>query len=180
MKIATAIVLVVLGLLITVDFADFTMGMLILLGFTFNPAWIKPSQATGKAIVFYDGQCGLCHGFVRFLLAKDGTGQHFEFSPLEGKLFVTILPESRRGNLPDSLVVRTAEGGLLVRSAAVRHVLARLGGIWRVAAILTGIVPQGLLDLCYDGIARIRSRLFRRPADSCPLVPPDLRQRFHP
>ncbi len=176
----TLMVLMHLGLLVTVDFADLTFGMLFLHFFTFNPAWIGFWRATDKATVFYDGHCGLCHGFVRFLLAEDRMGQNIEFSPLEGELIAFILPESQRADLPDSLVVYTAEGQMLLRSAAVRYVLARLGGIWRVSAALAGLVPQGLLDLCYDGIARVRRDLFQSPTEACPLLPPNLRLRFRP
>jgi predicted DCC family thiol-disulfide oxidoreductase YuxK len=30
----------------------------------------------------------------------------------------------------------------------------------------------------YDWVARIRYRLFARPADVCPVMPPELRRRF--
>jgi predicted DCC family thiol-disulfide oxidoreductase YuxK len=175
----TLMVLMHLGLLTMVDFADLTFGMLFMHLFTFDPAWISPLEAKGKATVFYDGHCGLCHGFVRFLVAEDRAGQGLEFSPLEGKLFTSAVPEARRAGFPDSLVVRTDGGHLLLRSAAVRHVLARLGGMWRLVAALAALVPQNLLDACYDGIARVRRNLFRAPAESCPLVPPDLRERFY-
>jgi predicted DCC family thiol-disulfide oxidoreductase YuxK len=80
--------------------------------------------------------------------------------------------------LPDSIVVRTADGMLLTRSAAVRHILRRLGGLWRVIAGLTGLVPARVLDGAYNGLARVRLRLFARPAEACPLLPKHLRDRF--
>ena len=171
-------VLMHLGLLTMVDFADLTFGMLFLHFFTFNPAWIAPQAATGKATVFYDGHCGLCHGFVRFVLAEDRGGKEIEFSPLQGELFASAVPRAQRASLPDSLVVRTDNGRLLLRSTAVRHVLAQLGGGWRVVAALTALVPQSLLDACYDRIARVRRKLFRAPTEACPLVPQDLQTRF--
>lgn len=173
-------VLMHLGLLTMVDFADLTFGMLLLHAFTFDPAWIGPHAMAGKATVFYDGHCGLCHGFVRFVLAEDWTGKGIEFSPLEGKLFASAVPEAERTRLPDSLVVRTHDGYLLLRSAAVRHVLVRLGGVWRLVATLAGLLPQSLLDVCYDAIAHVRRQLFRAPVESCPLVPPNLQVRFRP
>lgn len=173
-------VLMHLGLLTMVDFADLTFGMLFMHLFTFDPAWISPLEAKGKATVFYDGHCGLCHGFVRFLLAEDRGGKEIEFSPLQGELFASAVAQAQRARLPDSLVVRTDDGRLFLRSTAVRHILAQLGGVWRVVAALTALVPQNLLDACYDGIARVRRNLFRAPAESCPLVPPDLRARFRP
>jgi len=39
-------------------------------------------------------------------------------------------------------------------------------------------VPRGIRDRAYDGIARVRYRLFRKPTDACPVTPPELRARF--
>src|SRR5579885_2416758 len=33
-------------------------------------------------LIFYDGHCGLCHGFVKFALARDREGARFRFAPL--------------------------------------------------------------------------------------------------
>ncbi len=127
--------------------------------------------------IFYDGYCGLCHRFVRFVLAKD-TGKLFRFAPLDSETFRKAVPESKRLGLPDSVVLLSAKGQLLTRSQAILRVLRRLGGVWRVIGIVAGIVPSVILDLIYDGIAGIRFRLFKRPEDSCPVVPPYLRDRF--
>ncbi len=128
--------------------------------------------------VFYDGHCALCHGLVRFLLARDPLGTRFDFSPLQGHFFAATVPESERINLPDSIVIRSLDGQLLVRSAAVIYVLTRLGGFWRCFATVAGVLPQSLLDRCYDA-ARARRRIFGRPDDLCPRVPEELRARFH-
>jgi predicted DCC family thiol-disulfide oxidoreductase YuxK len=77
-------------------------------------------------------------------------------------------------------VVRTEDGRLLTRSAAVVHVLKCLGGPWRELGIVGGCVPRPLLDWVYDRIARIRHRLFAKPDDACPVIPRELRARFDP
>jgi predicted DCC family thiol-disulfide oxidoreductase YuxK len=82
--------------------------------------------------------------------------------------------------LPDSLVMRTEDGRLLTRSAAVLHLLDRLGGPWRILGTVGRWMPAFLLDGAYDGVARIRHRLFARPEGACPLVPRELRARFDP
>ena len=33
--------------------------------------------------LFYDGTCALCHGAVRFVLARDRDGSAFRFAPLD-------------------------------------------------------------------------------------------------
>jgi len=137
------------------------------------------AAASGEPeLLFYDGSCGLCHRAVRFVLWADPSGRAFRFAPLGGAAFEAAVPVGERGRLPDSLVVRTADGALLVRSAAVVHLLRRLGGGWRVLAAALAAVPRPLRDLGYDLVARVRFRLFARPPDACPRVPPGLRDRF--
>lgn len=128
--------------------------------------------------IFYDGHCGLCHGLVRFVLAKDTNGDAFRFAPLDSDAFRSKIPERDQPSLPDSIVVLTADGAILTRSEAVAHILRRLGGLWRWLAALLRVIPTEVRDWAYDRIARIRHRLFRRPKDSCPVVPAHLRDRF--
>ena len=177
------------SLLVLIDFADLSLGMVMLHLFTFDPGWIKPRQplplppsppaAGGEMeLLFYDGHCGLCHRMVRFLLAEDRTGTAFRFCPLDSATFRKAVAESGRLGLPDSLVLQTAEGTLLTRSAAIIHILKRLGGVWRLVGGLGACIPRKLGDRIYDGIAAIRYRLFRTPDSTCPLVPQSLRARF--
>ncbi len=138
----------------------------------------RATSTAGPEVLFYDGGCGLCHRAVRFILWADREGRAFRFAPLGGATFEAQVPVSERAGLPDSMVVQTAEGALLTRSAGVLHILRRLGGGWRALAFLFGLVPRPLRDAAYDFVARIRLRLFARPDDACPVVPPPLRSRF--
>ncbi len=128
--------------------------------------------------LFYDGHCGLCHRAVQFVLKHDPEGKHFHFAPLQGETFKSRVPVDRRAALPDSMVVETSEGSLLLRSDAWIHILRRLGGRGRLIATIMSVFPRPLRDFVYDFIASIRYRIFRRRDDLCPLVPPDIRIRF--
>jgi predicted DCC family thiol-disulfide oxidoreductase YuxK len=169
-----------LGLIVVLDFADLSLGMVMLHLVTFDPAWVRPRPGVAPDTVFYDGGCGLCHRAVRFLLAEDRAGTTFRFAPLGGMTFRANVPEAERAKLPDSFVVLTPEGAVLSRATAARHVLQRLGGLWRVLGWPAGLVPGAVLDRAYDAVARVRRRLFARPADACPLLPAHLRARFAP
>ncbi len=138
-----------------------------------------PAVAVGEAEwMFYDGYCGLCHRAVRFVLLHDHDGSRFRFTPLQGKHIQSLVPAAQRARLPDSIVVRTADGRLLIRSAAFLHIFRRLGGQWKLLAGIAALIPRPIRDGVYDFIARIRHRIFRRPTDVCPIVSPDLRARF--
>jgi predicted DCC family thiol-disulfide oxidoreductase YuxK len=138
------------------------------------------SDAPASEYLFYDGHCGLCHRAVKFVLRHDRRGTAFRFAPLQGETFLARVAKERRKGLPDSWVVLTREGELLVRSAAFLHIFKRFGGRWRVLATVLSVAPRGLRDFVYDGVARIRYRVFGRPEDLCPLVPAELRARFDP
>jgi len=97
---------------------------------------------------------------------------------LQGETFEARVPVERRAGLPDSIVVLTREGALLVRSNAFLHILRRLGGGWAVLAAVVGVIPRGLRDFVYNLIARIRHRVFGRRDKVCPMVPAKLRARF--
>lgn len=173
-----AMLLMHLQLLVLIDFADLSLGMVMLHLFTFDPAWIRPAAAAATETVFYDGNCGLCHRAVRFILAEDRAGDAFCFAPLDSEMFRSAIPKASQATLPDSLVVLTADGGVLARSSGVVHIMSRLGGLWRVLASVAWLVPAPLLDAVYDFVAGIRYRLFARPAESCPVLPKHLRARF--
>ena len=129
-----------------------------------------PPRSEMPETIYYDGHCGLCHGFVKFVVARD-TSARYRFSPLD-----KLSPEERRG-LPDSVVVRTGHG-VLVKSDAALYVLQGLGGFWAFLAACAKVFPRVIRDFVYDGIARVRYRIFGTRDGVCPLVPPELRKRF--
>ena len=129
------------------------------------------------SFLFYDGTCALCHGFVRWVLARDRNAR-FQFAPLHGETFAQMVPPEQRAGLPDSVVVRDDAGALHVESDAVVFVLRALGR-HRSAALL-GALPRPLRDFGYRLIARVRYALFGRKEELCPVVPPELRERFLP
>jgi predicted DCC family thiol-disulfide oxidoreductase YuxK len=145
--------------------------------------WVQYTIMTPERspdLLFYDGTCGLCHRTVRFVVARDLDASRFRFAPLGGGTFRDVVPVESRVDLPDSVVVRTADGRILVRSAAVLHIGERLGGPWRILARIASLMPRWLLDLGYDGLARIRVHLFAKPEGVCPMLPVELRTRFLP
>jgi predicted DCC family thiol-disulfide oxidoreductase YuxK len=166
-----------LGLLALVNFSDLTLGMLALQFFTFDPAWILSPKATGQ-IIFYDGNCGLCHGFVRLVLSEDQSAQPFSFAPLQGQEIRRWLSPKQLETLPDTVAVLDERERVLTRSSAVLYVLKRLGGMWWPVAFLFSLVPRRFRDLVYDAVASVRINLLGTTAEACPVVPASLRARF--
>jgi predicted DCC family thiol-disulfide oxidoreductase YuxK len=140
----------------------------------------EPRASAPPERVFYDGECGLCHRWVLFTLAREGGRELFRYAPLAGATFAAELGSAARARLPDSLIVRTRAGTLLLKSDAVLHLLERVGGGWARLAALLRCLPRGLRDAAYDAVARARRLLLPRPAGACPRVPPELARRFDP
>jgi predicted DCC family thiol-disulfide oxidoreductase YuxK len=166
------------ALLALVRVSDLVFGMIILQLFTFDPAWLPRLSARERDQIFYDGTCGLCHRAVRMLVAEDRGGEAFVYAPLGGDTFTGAFDAATAAALPDSVIVKTADGRVLIRSAGAVYVAKRLGGYWRIMGALMAVIPAKLRDIVYDFIAGIRYRLFARPKDACPILPPDLRSRF--
>ncbi len=168
-----AMLLAHVGIALLIDFADLSLGMLLLHAFTFDPRWL-PARSSAPLTLFYDGECGLCQRTVRFVLSEDRE-RRFTFAPLGGERFEAQVGAAE---LPDSVVVRTEDGRLLTRSSAVCCVLAELGGLWRALGALLSVVPERLRDALYDAVARARPRAAQAEALACPLMPRHLRARF--
>lgn len=149
-----------------------------LLLFSVRPEWV-PAVTEGSDRLFYDGDCGLCHRAVRFVMAEETRGT-VRVAPLFGEAFERELTEEQRAELPDSLIVLTDDGRLLTRDEAVLRIAARCGGLWRALGGLARVVPGPLRRRLYDRIAAVRRGLFEAPTGACPILPPDLRARFDP
>ena len=139
----------------------------------------RPMRAGQTDRLLYDGQCGLCHHAVRFVLKYDYSKIAFRFAPLQSDVARKELPPPwTPEKLPDSLVVITAQQQVLLKSDAALYIAARLGGIWRQLANLGLRVPRVLRDEVYDAIARVRHSFFEKPVEACPVAAPEVRRRF--
>lgn len=130
-------------------------------------------------VVLYDGLCGVCNRFNRFVLDRDREGR-FVFAALQSATARALL--APHGASPDDLdtvwvIARGPDGErALCRSDAVFFVLRELGGVWRAVAWLR-VLPRPLCDLGYRVFARLRYRLLGRH-DTCPLPKPGEAARF--
>lgn len=125
-------------------------------------------------VLLYDGVCGLCNGFVQFILKRDPTGP-MRFATLQGSFgdeARRLLPELAS---VDSMVLLYREGAW-VRSTAALEVARYLGGVWLIA-LAAYLLPRPIRDWVYDRVAAIRYRTFGK-YDACPIPPPESRKRF--
>ncbi|WP_296665687.1 thiol-disulfide oxidoreductase DCC family protein [Demequina sp.] len=125
-----------------------------------------------NAIVIFDGDCGLCNGFVAWLLRHDPDGA-FSIAGSDGPVGRAVLRAAGLGDAvaASSIVVWDGREGLL-RTDALVGIAGGLPWPWRAAAAMR-IVPRALRDRVYDAVAARRPR---RPAEdpACGTPPPSL------
>jgi len=128
------------------------------------------------AIVFYDGTCGVCDRFVRFVIRHDRNGC-FLFAPLGGSTFLRMRRPSWTSS-GETIVLLTVEGGTLVKTRAVIGVLDGLSWPYRGLGKMLRCVPAALADAAYDSFARRRHGWPSRRTQACPTVGTHERARF--
>jgi predicted DCC family thiol-disulfide oxidoreductase YuxK len=120
-------------------------------------------------IVLIDGECALCNGSATWFARRNAAGRLI-FATNRGE--VARVAGEPPGGDPDTIVVWDGSRRL-VRSQAVRAMLAAVGGGWAFLSEVAGCMPVSWLDFAYDQIARRRHR-FAGPVACTRLSPHDL------
>ena len=114
-------------------------------------------------LVLYDGECGLCHRTVRFMLARDGG--RLSYAPLQGETAARL--RARHPEIPETLesVVLVEGDRVHLRSKAFLYAARYLDRPWGWAYAFRWL-PAAVLDVAYRAIARVRYRVWGR-LDRC-------------
>ena len=110
-------------------------------------------------IIFFDGVCVLCNGFVDRIRRADSEGR-IRFAPLQGQTAGELLPQLSRDPRVWS-VIYLDERGVHQGAAAVIEIGRRVGGWWRILGLLR-VVPKSVSAALYRGIAGRRYDWFGR------------------
>jgi predicted DCC family thiol-disulfide oxidoreductase YuxK len=137
-------------------------------------------QVEGRAVVLFDGVCGLCNRFVRFLLRRDKAAR-LVFVPLESDLGREVLGRFGVVTAPEGvgLVTEALTAGerIYFRSDAVGEALGVLGGGWRLLGRGIALVPTAVREIVYGLVAANRYRVFGR-FSTCPVPTAEERGRI--
>ncbi len=129
-----------------------------------------------KGIIYFDGVCNLCNGFVNVLITVDRRAK-FLFAPIQGttakknNLEFSELEEGEQ-----SIVYIDSKNNKYQRSNAVIQILNDLfffGFIFQVFKL----IPTKVRDWIYSFVAKNRYRIFGKKS-SCRLPSSDERKRF--
>jgi predicted DCC family thiol-disulfide oxidoreductase YuxK len=117
---------------------------------------------------------------VRFVIHRDGEAR-FYYASLQSGFARGFLADRGRSNAElDTIIViahyRSDMERLLSKAAAALFILRELGGIWWWTGIV-GLLPNRLLEIVYDFVAKKRYRFFGK-YDSCSLPDREHHSRF--
>lgn len=117
-----------------------------------------PSENSVKAYILFDGSCGFCSRSMRWVAAKDS--QHrLLFVSNQSQLGQDLMRKREVEKLSkDSILYISLGGGVAEKSQAIYRMVQHLPG-YRYLGILFSLLPKGLLDGLYSGVARVRKRL---------------------
>ena len=130
---------------------------------------------TTPTIIFFDGICNLCNGFVQFVITRDPKGQ-FKFAPLQSATARQLLPDSFFLSNKFDSVILLENGKIYQESTAALRILRRLKGGWPLLYIFI-LLPSFLRDWVYKLVAKNRYHWFGQ-RESCMLPTPELKSRF--
>ena len=119
-------------------------------------------------IIYYDGECGLCHMAVKFILKVDSKNK-FYFSPLSNF-------DNNFKNI-DSIILKSGDK-VFYESQAIIMVFENIDNNWNYLAKVLKIFPISVLDIAYRWVSRNRTKISVKEVSSCPIVPSYYRKRF--
>jgi len=131
-----------------------------------------------KPVLFFDGVCNLCNGWVQFVIKRDKK-KRIVFASLQSTYGQQAQEELRQqlGTVPDSLVLYY-NNKFYTKSAAALKTAQLMGSIWQLA-VAAWIVPGFIRNGIYDWVARNRYKWYGKK-DTCMIPTPELSARFLP
>ena len=119
-------------------------------------------------VIYYDGECGLCHLAVRFILRVDSKSK-FYFSPLSN------LDNNLKSM--DSIILKKGNK-VFYEGQAIIMIFENIDNNWNYLAKVLKLIPIYLLDTAYRWVSRNRAKVSVKKVSSCPIVPSYYQKRF--
>ena len=119
-------------------------------------------------VIYYDGQCGLCHLAVKFILRVDSKSK-FYFSPL-------INLDNNLKNI-DSIILKRGNK-VFYEGQAIIMIFENIDNNWNYLAKVLKLIPINVLDIAYRWVSRNRAKVSVKKVSPCPIIPSYYKKRF--
>lgn len=130
---------------------------------------------TSESIIFFDGECNLCNGFVQFVLQHE-QAPVFKFSSLQSEFAQSFFRQHQFNSaLTDSVIVYH-NNRFYIRSKAAFVVITQLKRPYKWLSVFK-FIPAFLADSVYKIIAEYRYRIWGK-TNQCWVMKPEYKDRF--
>ncbi|MFC1557105.1 thiol-disulfide oxidoreductase DCC family protein [candidate division KSB1 bacterium] len=116
-----------------------------------------------KSIILYDGDCGICAGFVQKIEKKD-TKNRFQCISIPSPGGRELLQRHSLTSAARDSLILIEHDSCCYRSTAVLRIARALGGFYTILSVLL-ILPERVRDVVYDTIAQNRHSWFSTKPD---------------
>ncbi len=129
-----------------------------------------------QSIVFYDGECAVCDGFVQFLLPRDRQKKLF-YAALQSEIAKITLKKNKEIKPDLTTMLFLHEGKLYEKSTAALKTLYQLNIGWKLLSFILLGIPKSFRDGVYSYVAKNRYKWFGTK-QKCILPHPEWRKQF--
>ena len=124
-------------------------------------------------IIFFDGICNYCNGFVRFLIKND-PNEILKFSSIQSSFAKSVFKEKGlKSDLTTIILIKNGE--VLIKSNAIIEILFTIN--FKLLGFLIKIVPVFMRDYVYDFVAKKRYSIFGK-TEECVLPEKEINHLF--
>jgi predicted DCC family thiol-disulfide oxidoreductase YuxK len=124
-----------------------------------------------KHVVFFDGVCNFCNGWIDFLAPRLKPDASVFFASLQGHTAAKLLKSPGMDS-----IVYLRDGKILIESDAIFGLMSLMRWPWPLFRVLAA-VPRGLRNSIYRRVARNRYRWFGKRQE-CRIPTPEEQRRF--
>jgi len=128
-----------------------------------------------QSIVFFDGVCNLCNGFVQFVL-KHEANSHFKFCSLQSEFAVNFFKEKKFISIGLDSVIVYENNQFYIESLAAFKIINKLKWPYKAIGVFS-ILPKFIINLIYKFIAKNRYKLFGK-SNVCWVMTNNYQSRF--
>jgi len=123
---------------------------------------IAPEE--GKKVIFFDGVCNLCNGFVDFVIKRDTAKQLF-FCSLQSDMAANILTQHNITlGKSFSTIYFYDNGTLYSKSRAILYALKYVSPKYKLLANILLLFPNTIRDFVYFYISKYRYKILGKKA----------------
>jgi len=128
-----------------------------------------------NSIVFFDGVCNYCNGFVRFLIRNDPE-EKLKFSSIQSAFAELVFKQE---NIKDELstIIFIDQKRVFYRSNAVVEMMKKSNSKLRILAFMIKIVPLSIREYIYELIAKNRYSIFGK-SEECVIPSKEINHLF--